>query len=49
MDEDDIQANRACRLIVLALTLCMLTGAVSTALGESETVEDPADAAAERL
>ncbi len=37
-----------CRLIVLALTLCMLTGAVSAALGESETMEDPADAAAER-
>ena len=28
-----------CRLIILMLTLCMLTGAVSAALGESEMTE----------
>ncbi len=38
-----------CRLIVLALALCVLTGAVTAALGGSETMEESADAAAERL
>ena len=32
-----------CRLIILALTLCMLTGAVSAALGESQMTEEQLD------
>ena len=32
-----------CRLIILVLTLCMLTGAVSTALSEAEMTEEQLD------
>lgn len=37
-----------CRLIILVLTLCMLTGAVSTALSEAEMTEEQLDEASKK-
>ncbi len=37
-----------CRLVIFVLTLCMLTGAVSPALSESEMTEEQIDEASER-
>ena len=40
--------TKRCRLIILVLTLCMLTGAVSTALSESEMTEEQINEASEK-
>ena len=40
--------TKICRLIILVLTLCMMTGAVSPALSESEITEEQINEASER-
>ena len=40
--------TKRCRLIILMLMLCMLTGAVSTALSESEMTEEQINEASEK-